>query len=183
VNAPLVRAARSLEHVTVHDLYEAYPDFDIDVPREQQLLESHDVVVWQHPLFWYSTPAIFKEWQDLVLTHGWAYGSEGTALRGKHFFNAITTGGHSGAYTVDGYNRFTVRQLLTPVEQTAFLCGMEYFPPFVVHGTHALGHAEIKQHAADYQRTLTAIRDGKIDWEAARTCTRLNEDLDAILRN
>ncbi len=60
--------------MTDHDLYEAYPDFGIDVGREQERLPAHDVVVFQHPLFWYSTAAILQEWKDLVLEHGWAYG-------------------------------------------------------------------------------------------------------------
>ena len=56
VNRRLVAAARSVVGVTVHDLYEAYPDLDIDVPREQELLSEHSVVVFQHPFYWYSTP-------------------------------------------------------------------------------------------------------------------------------
>jgi glutathione-regulated potassium-efflux system ancillary protein KefG len=39
-----------------------------------------------HLLYWYSTPAILKEWQDLVLEHVFAYGHEGTKLHGKIFF-------------------------------------------------------------------------------------------------
>ena len=83
VNRRLVEAIGDLEGVAVHDLYEAYPEFDIDVRREQELLAAHDVIVLQHPFYWYSAPAILKEWQDLVLEHGWAYGRNGTALRGK----------------------------------------------------------------------------------------------------
>src|SRR6187455_1899648 len=83
VNRVLVEAVRSLEGVTFHDLYEVYPDLLLDVDREQALLREHDVVVWQHPFFWYSAPALVKEWQDLVLELGFAYGEGGTALRGK----------------------------------------------------------------------------------------------------
>ena len=54
---------------------------------------AHDVVVVQHPFYWYSTPALVKQWEDLVLEHGWAYGTGGTALRGKQWLSAITTGG------------------------------------------------------------------------------------------
>jgi glutathione-regulated potassium-efflux system ancillary protein KefG len=140
--------------VTFHDLYEAYPDLGIDAKREQRLLEEHDLVVFQFPFYWYSTPAILKEWQDLVLEHGWAYGSRGTALRGKKLLCAISTGGREAAYHRDGFNRFTIRELLAPVEQTAFLCGMEFLEPFVVHGTHAMTVDAIAARAEAYRRRL-----------------------------
>ncbi|MGD8698096.1 MAG: NAD(P)H-dependent oxidoreductase, partial [Gemmatimonadales bacterium] len=58
VNQVLAKKIRDLDGITFNDLYEAYPEFDIDVGREQELLEAHDVVVLHHPFFWYSTPAI-----------------------------------------------------------------------------------------------------------------------------
>lgn len=179
VNRALAAAIRELPGVTLHDLYEAYPELDIDVAREQALLEAHQVVVLQHPFYWYSTPAILKEWQDLVLEHGWAYGHAGTALRGKALLSALTTGGSEDSYRPEGSNRFTIRQLLAPIEQTARLCGMDYLPPFVVHGTHRLTPAEIDHHAADYRRTLEALRDGRLDLSALRDRPRLNAGLDA----
>ena len=83
VNVVLAQAARRVEGVTVVDLYAEYPTFEIDVEREQQRLLAHRVVVFQHPVYWYSCPALLKEWQDLVLEHGFAYGAEGRALEGK----------------------------------------------------------------------------------------------------
>ncbi len=183
VNRRLIRATRDLPGVTFHDLYEAYPEFDIDVPREQRLLEGHDVIVFQHPFFWYSTPAILKEWQDLVLEHGWAYGSEGLALRGKRLLSSITTGGRESAYDPEGHNRFTIRELLAPIEQTAHLCRMEYLPPFVVHGTHRMTEGEIQGHCEDWRRVLEALRDDRIDLERAGMLPRLNSDLDAIVKD
>ncbi|MFH2008485.1 MAG: NAD(P)H-dependent oxidoreductase [bacterium] len=183
VNRRLAHAARQVEGVTFHDLYEAYHDLHIDVKEEQRLLEAHDVVVLQHPFFWYSTPAILKEWQDLVLEHGWAYGHAGTALHGKLLLNAITTGGPEQAYRKGGHNRFTMRELLAPLEQTAILCGMTFLPPFVVHGTHLLEAPGIELAAEEYRRLLEGFRDRRIDLEAAQTRARLNEDLDAILRD
>ena len=181
VNRVLVAAARKVVGVTFHDLYEAYPDFDIDVAKEQELLLAHDFVVFQHPFFWYSTPAILKEWQDLVLRHGWAYGSEGTALRGKTLISVISTGGREEAYEHEGHNRFTMRELLAPIEQTAWLCGMEFLPPFVVHGSLGMTQEQIEVHGRDYGRLLEAIRDGRVDLQAARSSPRLNSDLDQIV--
>lgn len=82
IHSSLIRHVKHLHGVNIHDLYEAYPDFDIDVKREQQLLMMHDVIIWQHPFYWYSSPALIKQWLDLVLEHGWAYGGE-TKLQGK----------------------------------------------------------------------------------------------------
>ena len=182
VNRVLIRDLQDLPGVTFHDLYEAYPEFDIDVGREQQLLLDHEVIVFQHPFFWYSTPAILKEWQDLVLEHGWAYGREGTALRGKTFLSAITTGGREVAYQREGYNRFTIQELLAPIEQTARLCGMHSLPPFVAHGTHGMTDEEIRGHAKDWRRIVEALRDERVDLEAVRSHTRLNANLDSVLR-
>jgi len=182
VNRRLVEAVHSLAGVTFNDLYQHYPDFDIDVPREQQLLVEHDVVIMQHPFYWFSTPALVKEWKDLVLEHGWAYGRGGTALRGKTLLTAMTAGGGEEAYCQTGYNRYTILEFLAPIERTAALCGMTYLPPFVVHGTHSLKEEEIGRHAADYRRVIEALRDGTLDRAAAANQPRLNADLGAVLR-
>ena len=182
VHRRLAAAVRGLPGVTFHDLYEAYPDFDVDVRREQELLTAHDVVVVQHPFYWYSTPALVKQWEDLVLEHGWAYGREGKALHGKYWLSAITTGGPEAAYQSGQLNRFSIRELLAPLEQTARLCGMPFLPPFVVHGTHRLQPFEIDQACADYRRTIEGLRDGTLDLDAAQQFPRLNSNLDAILR-
>lgn len=181
INRRLVREPQTLDGVTFRDLYEAYPRFDIDVTEEQRLLLAHDVVVFQHPFYWYSTPAILKEWQDLVLEHGWAYGSEGDALRGKLCLDVITTGGREEAYREGGANRYSIQQFLAPLAQTAALCGMRFLPPFVVHGTHAMSRDAVEVHAHDYRRVLRGLRDRTLDPDAAGTLARLNEDLDRIL--
>ena len=181
VNRRLVAAVRDLNGVTVNDLYDEYPDLNIDVTREQELLAAHEIVVFQHPFYWYSTPAILKEWQDLVLEHGWAYGHDGDALRGKALLSAMTTGGSEDAYCAKGSNCFSVRQLLAPIEQTARLCGMDFLPPFVVHGTFRLTASEIEDHAVDYRRLVEALRDGRVRADGVAGLRRLNSDLDALL--
>ena len=182
VNRPMVDAVHGLDGVTLVDLYAEYPDFQIDIDREQARLLVHDVIVFQHPLYWYSTPAILKEWQDLVLKHGFAYGHDGTALQGKMMMSAISAGGGDAAYRKDGMNRFTIAELLRPFEQTAALCGMRWLPPFVVHGTLLLEADALAGHAEDYRRVLTALRDGQIDpsSEVIANLPRINADLGLI---
>lgn len=181
VNQRLIEAVRDLPGVTFHDLYQLYPDLDIDVAREQELLVEHDVIVMQHPLFWYSTPAMLKEWQDLVLEHGWAYGRDGTKLHGKILLTATTAGGSETAYGRDGHNFCEIVEFLVPIERTAMLCGMTYPRPFVVHGTHSLNDEQIARHAVDYRRVIEALRDDTLDLAAANRLPHLNADLDAVL--
>jgi glutathione-regulated potassium-efflux system ancillary protein KefG len=158
-NAAMAAAARQVEGVRLHDLYEAYPDFLIDVEAEQSLLLEHDVIVFQHPLYWYSSPAMLKEWEDLVLEHGFAYGREGTALAGKSLLSAVTAGGGESAYTPGGLNRYAIEEFLRPFEATARLCHMRWLPPFILHGTHLMETPELERHAAEYATLLQELRD------------------------
>jgi glutathione-regulated potassium-efflux system ancillary protein KefG len=178
VNRRLLEAVRNLDDVRIHDLYEEYPTLAIDVPREQKLLLEHDVIVFQHPFYWYSVPAILKEWQDLVLEHGWAYGEKGHALDGKITFNVITTGGPAAAYRHEGHNRFTIRELLAPWDQTARLCRMRFLAPLTVHASLRMETDEdVRSHAERYRRALVALRDGALDLERAAAAESLAEVL------
>jgi glutathione-regulated potassium-efflux system ancillary protein KefG len=174
VNRRLVEAVRDLPFVTFHDLYESYPDFDIDIRREQQLLLEHDIVVWHHPLYWYSCPPLLKQWIDLVLEHGWAYGRTGDKLTGKRIFNAITVGGSKQVYQPDGRNRFTINDFLRPFDQTAALCRMTYLPPFVIHRTNMATNDLCETYANAYRDLLTELASGSADWQALSQREYLN---------
>ena len=181
VNRPMADAVCDLDGVKLVDLYAEYPDFQIDIDREQAQLLAHDVIIFQHPLYWYSTPAILKEWQDLVLEHGFAYGSGGSALHGKIFFNALTAGGLEAAYCAQGYNHFTIRELLHPLEQTAALCGMIYLPPFALFGSRtAVEEGRIGRHIGDWVRLLEAVRDNRVDIAKAQHLPLLNGALSSL---
>ncbi len=175
VQIRLVQAARSVDGVYVHDLYEHYPDFLIDVNREQALLQDYDLIVFQHPLYWYSSPSLLKEWQDLVLGYGFAYGSEGRSLRGKLFASVISTGGSRQTYCAEGSNHFSMTDLLRPFEQMAGLCGMHYLPPFMVYGTYNLSEAAIVHYADEYRRLLEFLTTGKVEITKLQTLTHLND--------
>lgn len=178
VNAPLLQVSAKIEHVNLVDLYAEYPDFNIDIDREQKRLLEHDVIVFMHPLYWYSTPAILKEWQDLVLEHGFAYGEGGTALQNKLFFNAVTAGGGEKAYKAEGYNHFTLRELLRPFEQTASICGMRYLPPYALFGARtAREENRLQTHLANWSRLLTALTTNNLNIQAAQSEELLNEQL------
>ncbi len=183
VHRVLMNAAAALAGVTFHDLCERYPDFYIDVKAEQALLLEHDAIIFQHPFYWYSAPAIVKEWQDQVLQYGFAYGQGGTALRGKITLSVLSTGGSEESYRADTADHFTVRRLLAPFEQTARHCGMDYLAPCVFHGADGLDDAGLAGIVNEYVRLITALRDGTLNRAAARNCERLNADLSRIISN
>lgn len=182
VNAPLADAVSGLPGVNLVDLYAEYPDFQVDIDREQQRLLDHDVIIFQHPLYWYSTPAILKEWQDLVLEHNFAYGTKGDKLHGKIFFSAITAGGGEDAYRSGGYNNFTIRELLHPMEQTANLCGMIYLPPYALFGSRsAVDEDRVHCHIDGWKKILQALRDDQLDITRAQQLDCLNNHIEDVI--
>lgn len=160
--------AAGVDGVTKIDLYAEYPRFEIDIDREQGRLLDHDVIFFQCPLFWYSTPSLIKEWIDLTLEHGFAYGADGDRLEGKTMMFALTAAGPVEAYASAGYQHYPLRTFLTPLERTAGLCKMRFAAPYVLYGSlRAIEDGRIPIHAEGYRRLLTALRDNTYDFDAA----------------
>jgi glutathione-regulated potassium-efflux system ancillary protein KefG len=150
----MLKAASALPYFPVRDLYDLYPDLTVDVLAEQVALAVSDIVVLQFPLYWYSVPALLKEWLDLVWVPGWAYGKGGKVLHGKTLACAFSAGGSGNAYGPEGANRFTIAELMRPWEQTAALCGMRWIAPFVIHNAGDLDEAALADEGARYRRWL-----------------------------
>lgn len=181
VNAPLFKLAHSLDFVTAVDLYAEYPNHNIDIKREQYRLDAHDVIIFQFPFYWYSTPSILKEWQDLVLEYGYAYGKNGTALKNKKFMCALSAGGNERAYHGQGGNHFTLSQFLLPLEQTAHITGMEYIAPFATFSSRSTDiNSRIAKNCQQWRLLLNLLRDNKILPKHYKASITINDHL-AIL--
>ncbi|PCS23078.1 glutathione-regulated potassium-efflux system ancillary protein KefG [Candidatus Enterovibrio escicola] len=152
-NKCMIKSACQLDNVTVHDLYASYPDFIIDVHYERELLIEHDVIVFQHPLQMYSCPSLLKEWIDVVLGKGFAHGG-GNALSGKLCRFVITTGGVSEAFSQNGYNKYSMDELLQPFELTVLLCKMRWVEPLVLHWARRVTDEDRNRHAECYVNWL-----------------------------
>jgi glutathione-regulated potassium-efflux system ancillary protein KefF len=158
VHRRLVDAARALPGVEVRDLYEAYPDFDIDGDHERALLASAHLLVFLHPFRWYGMPSLVKEWMEVVLLPGWAY-NDGNhagecALRGKGFWLATTTGSGPEAYGPGGLHGRPFGDFLAPYEATAALCGMDWIAPLVIHGAAQATPDAVEAQVAEFRRRL-----------------------------
>lgn len=175
VTQTLVSAVSNLENVEIRDLYELYPDFNIDVQTEQETLIMADIIIWQHPVYWYSAPPLLKQWIDLVLEFGWAYGPGGVFLKGKYILNAVSSGGAKDAYSKEGKHGFTIKEFFLPFYQTAKLCNMTYLPPFQVNGTHKIINEELKSVGDAYRRLLIFLRDSTSISEEIISMDSLNQ--------
>ena len=162
----LTELRKHLDLCTIHTLATCYPDGQIDVEREHRLVESHGSLVFQFPIYWFSSPPILKTWFDEVLTHGWAYGRNGgDKLEGRKVALAVTTGVRAEDYSADGRYHYTLAQLLTPFETTLrYYCRADYQPFFAFYGAEIVPgedyHStaeEIERSAENYARFVAAL--------------------------
>lgn len=150
INKRLTSELERRGNVTVHRLYETYPNEKIDVAREQALLLAHDRIVLQFPFYWYSSPSLLKKWMDDVFELGFAHGKGGDKLKGKELLIAISSGGAQSMYEAGGFHNYSYSELLRPFQQSANLTGMIYRPHFVVSGIREVSDEQLENYATDY---------------------------------
>ncbi|MFB5761914.1 NAD(P)H-dependent oxidoreductase [Paenibacillus medicaginis] len=150
INKRLVAELERRGHVTVHRLYETYPDEKIDVAREQALLLAHDRIVFQFPLYWYSSPSLLKKWLDAIFELGFAHGRGGDKLKGKELLVAISSGGAANMFQAGGLHNYSYSELLRPFQQTANYTGMIYRSPFIVSEIREVTDEQLEKYAVEY---------------------------------
>lgn len=158
INKRFMEEVKKQSEVTVNNLYETYPDEKINVQKEQGLLLEHDRIVLQFPFYWYSTPSLLKKWQDEVLAYGWAYGPGGDKLNGKELMIATSTGGPEHAYVAGGYNRYSMSELLKPLQATSNLIGAKFLIPYVFHKAMLVTDNEVEAGAKAYVEHVLNIK-------------------------
>lgn len=156
VNRQLAQSASQNPEVTVRDMYQLYPDFKIDAEAEKNELEKADRIVLQFPMYWYSSPALVKQWEDDVLQHGWAYGSNGNKLKGKELLIAVTPGASAENYVRNQNFKYEVNDLLRPFQATSNLISTKFVKPFIVTGASSIQSEALTQAGKDYENYLTS---------------------------
>lgn len=150
------------DRVKVHHLEGLYPDGKIDVPAEQQLLKQYDRIVFQFPFYWYSSPPMLKQWQDEVLTDGFAYGKNGHQLKGKEFGLVLSIGVRESEYQAGGREAFSVHELTKPFQAMAFKTGMTYLKSFLIYQFTYMTESQKMTLLIDYQQFLTRAADDSL---------------------
>lgn len=108
------------DNVEVRHLNALYPDFKIDVKAAQAALLRSDVIIFQYPLYWYSTPAILKEWIDQVFEYGFAFGQD-YKLADKKVIVSVTVGSDKKDYPQE-----VIDKILFPFKGLSAYCKMNY---------------------------------------------------------
>ncbi|MEY8445930.1 NAD(P)H-dependent oxidoreductase [Enterococcus ratti] len=154
-------ATRRLD-VTWHHLEKCYPDGEIALEKEIELLKTHDRIIFQFPFYWYSAPAHLKIWQDAVLI----YATE--CLRKKELGIVLTTGVSEKEYQAGGKEEYTISEFLRPYQRIAHKFDMTFLPPFVMAQFMYQTEEKKWERLIAYQRYLTLTGKptlvNRIDW-------------------
>ena len=116
-----------LSDIEIDYLSELYPDYKIDIEKEQNKLLKADIIVLQYPVFWYSMPSLLERWMEETFKHGFSHGATGDKLKDKKLIVSLTTGAPEEAYD-------NIDDFLNPIKATCKLCNMEYIGKIVTYG-------------------------------------------------
>ncbi|GEL15191.1 NAD(P)H-dependent oxidoreductase [Pediococcus cellicola] len=148
----LKMSLKTSQDVTWHVLEKN--SISLNVAAEQKLLQSHDRIIFQFPLYWYSAPALLKHWEDEVLTRNFVYGA-GQSLQGKELGIVVSTGDAKQGFSAGGSENYTLSELLKPYQALALKAGMKYLSPFSIFQFAYLTEPEKQRLLVNYQQYVT----------------------------
>ena len=133
--------------------------FAPDIREEQEKLLWANFVIFQFPIWWYSSPAILRGWFDRVFAAGFIYGAkfgryDTGGLAGRKAMLSVTTGSPKGAYTPIGMDGDLVDKILYPINHgIIYFSGMQPVEPFAAwQPSHDAGWRE--EYLREYRKRL-----------------------------
>jgi glutathione-regulated potassium-efflux system ancillary protein KefF len=154
VNRALADALSGLPDLDFRSLYVLYPDFDIDVVAEQKALANAQLIVWMHPLYWYSVRACSSTGSTKCL-NSTTYGDGAAALQANRACGSPRRA--ATGLRATGLHATRSRASVPPIEQTAHFAACTG-APYIVHGADDLDDAQLSTHAADLLQRLAPWR-------------------------
>ena len=146
------------DKITIHELYKKYPDWNIDIKKEQELILKYDNIIFEFPLYWYSSPPILKKWLDDVLSFNWAYGNE-YRLKGKNIGFAVSVGGPETEYSKTGSVKFSMNEILIPFEATVEYIKANLISHYILFdATESLSEEKLLESTKNYVKHIFSIK-------------------------
>lgn len=130
--------------------YELSDDWQADIAGEQTRLLAYERIIWQFPLYWYSSPANLKEWLDSVFTDDFP-----DRLKGRELGLVVTLGVSAKSFQAGGREQFTLSELMRPFQALANRCGMTFLPIFAIHQFMYMTEVMKQKLLIAYQQYLT----------------------------
>jgi putative NADPH-quinone reductase len=144
--------------ITVHEIHKAYPDENIDVSKEQKLIEEHGTIIFQFPIYWFNCPPFLKKWFDDVFVEGWAYGKGGDKLKNKKISFAVSAGIKSKDYSSTGRYKYTLEELLRPFKTICTYTQANYQPFYAFYGAeHEPSSQEVDFSSQEYIQFIKSL--------------------------
>ena len=135
-----------VKYQVIDELYTATGTIDIE--KEQNALRDFDRIVFQFPMYWYSSPASLKRFMDDVFTRNYIVAKR--SLKTKELGIVVSLGDAEADFQAGGPEQFTVSELLRPFQAFANKAGMTYLKPFVVNQFGYLDPAQKEKLLVDY---------------------------------
>ncbi len=114
INKKLINLFKTETDYTLSVLDEKYKHRNINVKEEQDLLLSHDIIVFQFPLYWYNVTPLMKEYFDVVYLDGFCFG-KGCMLGHKNYFTLVSCGANKDHFTKDDIG-FSFQEMFTYIK-------------------------------------------------------------------
>lgn len=172
----LKAAADDENNVMWHELKTPF-----DISQEQELLKSATRIIFQFPLYWYSAPAILKQWLDEV------WNSQLTSshlLKGREL-GIVTTVAHSASAFQPGASQgYTIAEILRPYQALAYAMGMKYLSPLPIYQFAHQSEEERQSLFIHYQQYLTLDKflhfSDQTQWFIGRLNAKIARELDPL---
>lgn len=149
--------AEKTSDVTVRNIESLYgSDLNgFDIAAEQQAHEEADRIVYLFPIHWFNLTPMLKAYLNQVWTYGWAFGPNGTALKGKEMQVVVSAGATEYTYSTEGLIHSTMDEVLTPMKASAHYVGMSYLPPLALYSAMGASEAKLNEFRLAFAERLT----------------------------
>ncbi|PAF50452.1 NAD(P)H-dependent oxidoreductase [Helicobacter sp. 13S00477-4] len=153
INKTLIQSIKGVSNITLNDIYSTYPDGKINLTKEIELLKNSKHIIFQFPLYWFSTPSLLKEYQDVVFS-GILYSNEPKILSEKTFQIITSAGSPEEKYSLDGRNQKSLEDILLPISMSAKYLGMQTKDILCIFNAMGMTDELLKQAINKYQKAL-----------------------------